>query len=66
MQEGTVKWFDTEKGYGFISSNGKDIFVHYSAINQEGRKNLEAGQKVTFEVVEGKKGNQASNVTVVK
>lgn len=66
MHEGTVKWFDSEKGYGFITCDGKDIFVHYSAINQEGRKNLEASQKVSFEVVEGKKGMQAANVTVIE
>lgn len=66
MQEGTVKWFDSEKGYGFIKTSDKDVFVHFSAINQEGRKNLEAGQKVSFEIVEGKKGVQAANVTVIE
>lgn len=65
MLEGIVKWFDSEKGYGFISYEGRDIFVHYSAINQEGHKSLEQGQKVTFEIVEGKKGDQAANVTKV-
>ena len=63
---GKVKWFNNEKGYGFIEYNDhEDIFVHYSAINQEGHKSLEQGQKVTFEIVEGKKGDQAANVTKV-
>ncbi len=60
---GTVKWFNSEKGYGFITSDeGNDIFVHYSAINQEGFKTLNEGDKVEFEVVEGDRGPQASNV----
>ncbi len=67
MYNGVVKFFDSKKGYGFIVVEGqeKDIFVHYSAINQEGHKTLEQGQKVTLDIVEGKKGQQASNVTVV-
>lgn len=66
MEKGTVKWFNSEKGYGFIAmENGKDIFVHYSAINAEGHKSLEQGQKVSFDIVEGNRGQQASNVTVL-
>jgi CspA family cold shock protein len=61
--QGTVKWFNTEKGYGFIQTEeGGDVFVHYSAIQAEGFKNLEEGQKVEFEIVEGARGPQASNV----
>ncbi len=61
---GTVKWFNNQKGYGFISDeNGKDVFVHYSGLNMEGFKSLEEGQKVTFDVTEGAKGPQATNVT---
>lgn len=60
---GTVKWFDAKKGYGFIESEeGEDIFVHYSAISEEGFKTLEDGQEVEFEIVEGDKGPQAENV----
>ncbi len=67
MLKGTVKWFDSEKGYGFISTEDqKDIFVHYSAINAQGHKSLEQGQAVSFETVDGKRGLQASNVTVLK
>ncbi len=65
MKTGTVKWFDSAKGFGFISSDeGKDVFVHFSAIVSNGFKTLEEGQKVTFEVVEGARGPQASNVTL--
>lgn len=61
--KGKVKWFNAEKGYGFISQeDGKDIFVHYSQINQEGYKALEEGQEVEFEAVEQDKGLQARNV----
>jgi cold shock protein len=61
---GTVKWFSDEKGYGFIEQeNGKDVFVHHSAINGEGRTTLQEGQKVTMEVSQGQKGPQAENVT---
>lgn len=63
LAEGTVKWFSAEKGYGFISrEDGDDVFVHFSAIEGEGYRNLEEGQGVTFEVVEGPKGLQASKV----
>lgn len=61
--KGKVKWFNAEKGYGFIAQeDGKDIFVHYSQINQEGYKLLEEGQEVEFEVVEQDKGLQVRNV----
>ncbi|MDF2503155.1 MULTISPECIES: cold-shock protein [Clostridium] len=64
MKQGTVKWFNDEKGFGFISVEGEDdVFVHYSAIKEEGkRKNLDQGQEVKFDVVDGSKGLQASNV----
>lgn len=61
---GTVKWFNDEKGFGFIAQEaGKDIFVHFSAINGNGRKTLLEGQSVSFEVEQGEKGLQAKNVT---
>lgn len=64
MQNGKVKWFNAEKGYGFIEvEGGNDVFVHYSAIQEEGFKSLEEGQEVQFEIVEGSRGPQASNVT---
>ncbi len=64
MLTGTVKWFSAEKGYGFIEQeDGDDVFVHFSAIQEEGYKSLEEGQKVNFEIVEGDRGPQASNVT---
>ncbi|KXZ39705.1 cold-shock DNA-binding protein family [Alkalithermobacter thermoalcaliphilus JW-YL-7 = DSM 7308] len=63
MKTGIVKWFNAEKGYGFISvEGGNDVFVHYSAIQGDGYKTLEEGQKVEFEVVEGARGPQAANV----
>ena len=66
IETGSVKWFNDEKGYGFIArENGDDVFVHFSAINAEGRKTLLEGQQVNFEVETGQKGPQASNVTVV-
>lgn len=62
---GTVKWFNPNKGFGFIErSGGKDVFVHYSAINSAGYRTLEEGQRVEFTVVEGKKGPQAQDVTI--
>ncbi len=61
---GTVKWFNAEKGFGFITGeDGKDVFVHFSNINKGGYKTLEEGEEVTFEITEGAKGPQASNVT---
>ena len=63
MKKGTVKWFNAEKGYGFIEGqDGKDVFVHFSAIVQDGFKSLEEGQEVEFDVVEGARGPQAANV----
>ncbi|MCT4606499.1 MAG: cold-shock protein [Marinisporobacter sp.] len=63
---GTVKWFNSEKGYGFITTEeGNDVFAHFSQINKEGFKTLEEGQNVTFDVVEGAKGPQAENITVL-
>ena len=63
MAQGTVKWFNNDKGYGFISqSDGEDVFVHFSAIQAEGYKSLEEGQAVEFEVTQGPKGKQAANV----
>ena len=62
--QGTVKWFNDEKGFGFIErEGGKDVFVHYSAINAEGRKTIREGQKVNMTVTESDKGPQAENVT---
>lgn len=61
--EGTVKWFNAEKGYGFITGNdGNDVFAHYSQIQKEGFKTLEEGEKVSFDVVSGPKGPQAENI----
>ena len=67
MPEGTVKWFNGEKGYGFITpdTGGKDIFVHYSAIAGSGFKSLEEGQLVSFETSQGQKGPQADNVHTI-
>ncbi len=63
MEKGTVKWFNAEKGFGFITrEDGDDVFVHFSAIEMEGFKTLEEGQAVKFEIVEGDKGPQATNV----
>jgi cold shock protein len=63
MSEGTVKWFNTRKGYGFIAAaDGKDVFVHYSSISSEGYKTLEEGDGVSFDIVQGEKGPRAENV----
>jgi cold shock protein len=63
MQNGKVKWFNNEKGFGFIEvEGGDDVFVHFSAITGEGFKSLEEGQEVSFEIVEGNRGPQAANV----
>ncbi|GIN56556.1 cold-shock protein CspD [Lederbergia sp. NSJ-179] len=63
MQNGKVKWFNNEKGYGFIEvEGGEDIFVHFTAIQGEGFKSLEEGEEVSFEIVEGNRGPQAANV----
>lgn len=68
MAKGTVKWFNATKGYGFIEQeSGKDIFVHFSAIQTEGYRTLDEGQKVEFDITEGNRGKpQASNVRVVR
>ena len=64
VKNGVVKWFNAEKGFGFISVEGeKDVFVHFSAIQSEGYRSLEEGQEVQFEIVDGDKGPQAANVT---
>jgi len=62
--KGTVKWFNAKKGFGFISDEeGKDVFVHFSALNMDGFKVLDEGDEVDFEVIDGEKGPQAANVT---
>ncbi|MGH2681855.1 MAG: cold-shock protein [Actinomycetota bacterium] len=66
MAVGTVKWFNSEKGYGFISQeDGPDVFVHFSAIQGEGYRNLEENQRVEFDLTQGQKGPQAANVKIV-
>ncbi len=66
MARGKVKWFSNQKGYGFITTeSGKDVFVHYSAVKGDGYKSLEEGQEVEFEVTQGPKGEQATDVTRV-
>ncbi|ROR71852.1 cold-shock protein [Bogoriella caseilytica] len=66
MAQGTVKWFNAEKGYGFIeqSAGGADVFVHYSAIQSDGYRSLEDGQAVEFDITQGPKGPQAENVRI--
>ncbi len=68
MEKGTVKWFNPEKGIGFIEreEGARDVFVHYSAINIDGYKTLDEGATVTFDIIESEKGPQAANVNVVK
>jgi CspA family cold shock protein len=67
MAKGQVKWFDQKKGYGFITrEDGDDLFVHYSAINRDGFKTLDEGDEVEFEISQGNKGLQATNVTVLE
>lgn len=67
MEKGTVKWFNGEKGYGFITrENGEDVFVHFSAIVMDGFKTLQEGQAVEFEISQGEKGPQATNVSPIK
>ena len=66
MQRGIVKWFNGEKGYGFIEcEDGEDVFVHFTGIQSEGFRTLEEGESVTFEIVEGNRGPQAANVNKV-
>lgn len=66
MTRGTVKWFNAQKGFGFITAeDGTDVFVHYSALNMDGFKVVEEGQAVEFDVVDGAKGPQAENVTLI-
>ncbi|HEO3283117.1 TPA: cold-shock protein [Streptococcus agalactiae] len=67
MTQGTVKWFNSEKGFGFISSEtGTDVFPHFSEIKVDGFKTLEEGQKVTFDIQDGQRGPQATNINLVK
>ncbi|WP_122644795.1 cold-shock protein [Luxibacter massiliensis] len=65
MNKGTVKWFNAQKGFGFItnSDNGEDVFVHFSGIASDGYKSLDEGQEVVFDIIEGNRGPQATNVT---
>ena len=66
MATGTVKWFNNQKGFGFIApENGRDVFVHHSAIQGDGYKSLDEGQKVEFEITQGPKGDQAINVVKI-
>lgn len=66
MARGTVKWFNNQKGYGFISdAEGNDVFVHFSGLNMEGFKTLQEGATVEFDITDGTKGPQATNVTVI-
>ncbi len=66
MMNGTVKWFNSEKGFGFITGeDGKDVFAHFSQIQSSGYKTLEEGQEVSFEITQGPKGPQAENIQVI-
>lgn len=65
MHQGKVKWFNGEKGYGFIEYNDEDVFVHFTAIQEEGYRTLDEGQSVSFEIVEGNRGPQATNVVKI-
>ena len=66
MAQGTVKWFNADKGYGFIAvDGGRDVFVHFSAIQMDGYRTLEEGQRVEFDVAPGRKGEEAQNVRIV-
>lgn len=66
MTKGTVKWFNSQKGYGFLTTDeGKDVFVHFTGLNMEGFKTLEENQSVEFDVIDGEKGPQAVNVSVI-
>ncbi|MEW9077228.1 cold-shock protein [Terrisporobacter glycolicus] len=66
MTNGTVKWFNNDKGFGFISvEGGDDVFAHFSAIQTDGYKTLEEGQKVSFNIVQGARGPQAENITIL-
>jgi CspA family cold shock protein len=66
MMNGTVKWFNAEKGFGFITGeDGNDVFAHFSQIQKEGYKSLEEGQNVSYDVVKGPKGPQAENITIL-
>lgn len=66
MNKGTVKWFNNQKGFGFIcDEQGNDIFVHYSGLDMQGFKSLEEGQRVEFDIVDGAKGPQATNVVTL-
>lgn len=67
MMNGTVKWFNSDKGFGFITGDdGKDVFAHFSQINSDGFKTLDEGQAVSYEVAQGPKGPQAENITVIR
>lgn len=66
MKQGIVKWFNNEKGFGFITvDGGEDVFAHFSAIQTDGFKSLEEGQKVSFNIVKGARGPQAENITIL-